>query len=128
MYSLATSQSWVYLIDNYDAIGSGYLFANLVLRQQSRVPKSKGKILSQLELIYNIWIAIYTINEVKQIEPYTGGNTKVAFLDKDGLKEIPDDVVSKFYRETIDKTSESLANRPETSDLAELLKHAYPPG
>ena len=127
LYSLVTSQPWVYPIDNYEAIGSGYLLANLLLKQQSRIAKIKGKLLSDLELAYNIWIAIYCINEIKQIEPYTGGSTKVVFLDKDGYKEIPDDMVSNFYRETINKISESLTLLPDTKELAELLKHGFPP-
>jgi hypothetical protein len=124
---MITSQPWVYPIDNYEAIGSGYLLANLLLKQQSRIAKIKGKLLSELELPYNIWIPIYCINEIKQIEPYTGGSTRVAFLDKDGFKEIPDDMVSNFYRETINKISESLTLLPDMKELAELLKHGFPP-
>jgi hypothetical protein len=65
----------------------------LVLNQQSRIPKINGKLLSDLELDYNVWVAIYCINEIKQIEPYTGGSTKIVYLDGKGLKEIPDDMV-----------------------------------
>ena len=99
----------------------------MLLSQQSRIPRIEGKMLSDLELLYNIWVAIYCINEIKQIEPYTGGNTKVVFLDKDGFKEIPDDAVSQFYKETIDKISQSVGILPDTKELAELLKHGYPP-
>jgi 20S proteasome alpha/beta subunit len=127
LYSLITSQPWVYPIDNYQAIGSGYLLANMLLNQHNRVAKIQGKRFSDLELDYSVWIAIYCINEIKQIEPYTGGSTKVVYLDKQGLKEIPDDMVSKFYSGTINKISESLGTLPETKELAELLKLAYPP-
>lgn len=119
-----TPQPWVDWIDNYQVIGSGFQLANLVLKQQSRLPKFENKKFSDLPLVFNIWVTSYAINEVKALEPNTGGNTKVALIDKDGFKEIPDDEQQKFYnniKENISKLGNRLFDEQNKIDLAGII-------
>ena len=124
---LITHDGWVYPIDNYHMIGSGYLLANLVINQQNRIPKSFGKRLADLELRYNVWIASYVINEVKAFDPYTGGNTKVVFIDTKGYNEIPDEKVTQYYNYTVQQIGSSFASPLENDkEIVNLFKSWYP--
>jgi len=124
---LITHDGWVYPIDNYHMIGSGYLLANLVINQQNRIPKSFGKRLADLELRYNVWIASYVINEVKAFDPYTGGNTKVVFIDTKGYNEIPDEKVTQYYNYTVQQIGSSFASLLENDkEIVNLFKSWYP--
>jgi 20S proteasome alpha/beta subunit len=124
---LITHDGWVYPIDNYHMIGSGYLLANLVINQQNRIPKSFGKRLADLELRYNVWIASYVINEVKTFDPYTGGNTKVVFIDTKGYNEIPDEKVTQYYNYTVQQIGSSFASLLENDkEIVNLFKSWYP--
>ena len=85
-----TPNPWLEPIEVYESIGSGQLFASLVLRQQSRAPNSQGKTLADVDLNYNIWVACYVINEIKGFDTYSGGSTKIAVIHNEGLSFIPD--------------------------------------
>lgn len=87
-------------VDNYDTIGSGASYAQLVLRQQSRAPLAIGKNLADIELNYNIWVAMLTVNEIKSVDLSTGGNTRVAVIDRDGFRELTRNIY-EWYREQI---------------------------
>lgn|GEM_PF-1286487 len=92
---------WVDPIDDYDAIGTGDLYAKLLVRQQSRVAPVG---LSEIGLNYNIWISMLTINEIKTFDSKTGGSTQVAIIDKHGFRQMKrDEVVTLYnqYREMI---------------------------
>ncbi len=54
--------------------------------------------------------AIYTINEVKSVDTYTGGNTKIVTIGQNGFIEVPDDQQIKIYKDAIQNISEYLAN------------------
>ena len=66
MYSLRFLPTpWVESLDVYETIGSGAPFAALLLKILSRTPASSGETFADIEFGYNIWLAAYTINEIK---------------------------------------------------------------
>jgi hypothetical protein len=101
---------WPSFIDNYKSIGSGAALANLLLVQQNRAPQIMGQKLSDRLLDLNTWTAIYVINEVKTLDTYTGGNTRVVTINQNGYMELPDDEQIKIYKDNDLKVSEYLAN------------------
>lgn len=121
-----TLEPWIESIDDYTTIGSGYLLANLILNQQSRFLKNTNKKLSHLSLFYNLWIASYTINEVKAIEPYTGGNTRVAFINNEGFTIMDDKQVSGFYQYTIEQMAGLFGDILKNKEIENIFKRYYP--
>jgi hypothetical protein len=61
-------EPWVEHVDVYETIGSGDMFASLLLKLHSRIPAIDNKTFADLELGYNIWIASYAINEIKEFD------------------------------------------------------------
>lgn len=116
---------YIDLVDNYQSIGSGFALANLVLTQQSRIPKIDNNELSNLPLNYNKWIAAYVINAVKAVEPYTGGNTNVVLIDKNGFNLIPDKEQQDFYNHMVSYISNEYRKRlfdnGEVKDLSKIF-------
>ncbi|MDN5846695.1 MAG: hypothetical protein L0H53_10530, partial [Candidatus Nitrosocosmicus sp.] len=105
------SDLWLDVIDNYQTIGSGSILANLVLTQQSRIPKLNNEKFSDRMVEQNIWTSIITINEVKAIEPKTGGDTKIITITKEGLTEISNEHQSEIYKNTVHNTAKILGQR-----------------
>jgi 20S proteasome alpha/beta subunit len=66
-------------IDDYATAGSGAAYAELVLKNYYRAGISVKEAIP---------IAIYTINEVKQIDPGCGGETRVAVVNEGKLREL----------------------------------------
>lgn len=71
-------------IHDYATAGSGAAYAELLLKN-SYVP--------QMKLSEAITAAVYTINEVKQIDPSCGGETKVATVAAGKIKELSGDEI-----------------------------------
>lgn len=90
--SIVHSAGLVEPIHDYATAGSGAAYAELIL---------KNYYSPNLQLKQAIPMAVYTINEVKQIDPGCGGDTRVAIIE-DGAnpKELSekdvDDVTHKF--------------------------------
>jgi proteasome alpha subunit len=99
------SDSWVDPVDDYKSIGSGFPLANLVLTQQSRYLNIGNKKFSELSLLNNSWIATIVINEVKAVEPYTGGNTNIVIIDEKGYDEIQDKKQQELYETLVNITT-----------------------
>jgi 20S proteasome alpha/beta subunit len=118
--------SWIDTVDNYQIIGSGFPLANLVIRQQNRYLNLENKKLSELPLVLNIWISTIVINEVKAVEPNTGGNTNIVIVNKDGYNEVPDKDQQEFYRDTVNIVSSELGKRfsvEKNKDLKDIFPH-----
>ena len=90
LFSLDVPNGEVDEIEDFSMKGSGSLFALLVLRQQERIVKAIKGSFSELDLGLAIWISILVINEVKNIEVFTGGDTQVIYINKDGYTQIPE--------------------------------------
>lgn len=103
-------------------IGSGRHYASLILKQQNRLFESLcGNNLSQLPLEVNIGIACHVIDEVKDYDIQTGGDTQVLIMDNEKCNEITLDKQSSNYQTMIDSLSNSLKNRP-IEDIKNILK------
>jgi hypothetical protein len=66
-------------VEVFETIGSGAPFANLLLKIHSRAPASDGLTFANVGLGYSLWIASYTINEIKEFDTYSGGTTTSGF-------------------------------------------------
>jgi hypothetical protein len=60
--------------------------------------------------MYNLWVASYAINEIKDFDSYTGGSTKVAVLYDQGFKELAEEKVLEFYNQAVDSFSGEIRN------------------
>jgi 20S proteasome alpha/beta subunit len=115
-------------IEVYDAVGSGDLLAALVLKQQSRPINSVGKTLADTPLKFNEFIGSYVINEIKDFDTFTGGSTKVAVIDNEGFREIPDDEVSKKYSLMVDQLSNFFSSVLDKNNptIKKIFKDIFP--
>jgi 20S proteasome alpha/beta subunit len=104
---------WVDPIEEYDAIGSGDVYAKLLVRQQKRVVPSE---LSTVDKNYNVWICMLTINEIKTFDAKTGGNTQVVIIDKDGFKQLSRDDTRNLYNEYRDVIATELSKKVGISE------------
>lgn len=102
-------------IGDYDAIGSGAAIAEYIL---SRLWHKNLKIGEAIKLV------IYVIEEVKKIDPYCGGLTRISLLDKDGAKTFDDAYImteaNKILRIDKDLTDfwSQLVFKPEKINLS----------
>lgn len=119
---------WVEPLDAYGTTGTGSLFASLVLKQQSRAPAIDNKTLADLELGYNLWIASYVINEIKDFDSYSGGSTKVAAVHNNGFNEIPDEKVLQFYNQAVSGFSNAIKNSFGLEIRKNTIKKLFPKG
>jgi 20S proteasome alpha/beta subunit len=83
--SIVHSVGLVEPIHDYATAGSGAAYAELILKNYYR---------EDLKLSEAVPIAIYTVNEVKQIDPGCGGDTKVAIVeDGKGIRMLSNEEV-----------------------------------
>ena len=66
------------------------------MRQQSR---AKPAMNIPDSISYQIWTIMLAINEIKSIEPKTGGATQVMIIGKDGVRLLNRDEVIRLYDE-----------------------------
>ena len=90
------------------------------------VPNYDNKTLSDLPIGYNVWIASYTINEIKEFDTYSGGSTKVVVINKDGFNPIPDDKVLQYYNQGVDSISEAFSKALNDTEAKGLFKGIFP--
>lgn len=93
--SIVHSVGLVEPIDDYATGGSGAAYAELILKNYYR---------NDIKVNEAIPIAIYTIDEVKRIDPSCGGETRVAVVVEGQLKELPE----KEIRDIAQRTQEPL--------------------
>lgn len=121
---------WVRPIRIYDSIGSGQLFASLVLRQQSRPPASDNKTFSDLPLKYNLWVACLTLAEIKSFDKQSGGSTKVALVTENDVILPPDDKIKEFYNTVVASISSTyggvLAVNGNIQETERILRDIFP--
>jgi 20S proteasome alpha/beta subunit len=99
---------WVDPIEEYDAIGSGDVYAKLLVRQQRRaIPFGRSDTLD-----YNAWVCMLAINEIKTIDVNTGGNIQIASLDKEhGFRQLSRDDARNLYNEYRDIIATELSKK-----------------
>jgi 20S proteasome alpha/beta subunit len=113
---------WVFPVEEYEAIGSGELYAKLLLRQQMRViPYGSSGTLD-----YNAWIGMLTINEIKTFDTKTGGNTQVAKIDKDGFRPLSRDEAKSLYNEYREIIATKLSQKLEITKERALALYPEP--
>jgi 20S proteasome alpha/beta subunit len=126
LFSLDVPNGEVDEVEDFSMMGSGSLFALLVLRQQERIVKATKKSFSELDLGLALWIGVLVINEVKNIEIFTGGDTKVIYINKDGYNQIPEDNIKENYKKVIDWLSKTLGEKLQDNEIEAKIKEFYP--
>lgn len=81
---------------DYDAIGTGELYAKLLMRQHNRSHPSG---LSAITINNNKFSAVLTINEIKTFDTYSGGSTQLGLLDKDDFRIWSNKEVRDYYND-----------------------------
>jgi 20S proteasome alpha/beta subunit len=94
---LLNSDPWVSTIDDYEILGSGSSFAELVMRQFNRAFAPSEITISDLPYGLAMGFITHVINEVKEIDIASGGLTQVAIIDKTGFREIPQREITEKY-------------------------------
>jgi proteasome beta subunit len=106
-------------VNDYRALGSGAKFATFIIKQQNRICA-----LDKLNI--NVGIASYTIKETKDIDLYSGLNTQVVIIDKNGYKEITQEEQEEYYNKMIDNTYNLLYEQTSEGNKLENLKRIFP--
>ncbi len=119
---------YLYKVNNdYTSKGSGSTYARLVLTQQDRLYSTINRKLSDLSTENNVGIAVYIINEVKQMDVETGGKTQVAIVDHDGYRELSYDEQTKCHQmmtaNLFSSLNEYFSNKDKTS---KIIKYLFP--
>jgi 20S proteasome alpha/beta subunit len=112
-----------YMINSdFETIGSGSNLAYLVLSQQTRIYSLNNNRLSELPLKICIGVALYTISEVKDIDPLSGKDTVIAVIDKDEFREIPPKEHALYYDAMIEGLSKSITDLSNNRKMKEIVK------
>lgn len=119
---------YIYKVNrDYVSIGSGSNYARLVLKQQDRFYAAINKNLSDLTTENNVGIASYVINEVKQLDLETGGETQIAVINHDGYRELSHGDQTKCHQIMIDNLFSSLQENFSNSEKArEFISDLFP--
>ena len=111
----------------YYTIGSGGHYASLVLKQQNRLFESLGNNLFQLPIEVNIGIACYVIGEVKNFDLYTGGETQISIINKNGYELISMEKQGECYDKMINNLIDSMdKNLSSQENIKTVLKKILP--
>ncbi|MGC1932277.1 MAG: hypothetical protein WA667_25170, partial [Candidatus Nitrosopolaris sp.] len=96
---LIKENGMVYPKNEHVVIGSGGDLARLVIKQFNRSMAVAGVVLHDLSVEDALPISCYIINEVKESDSQSGGETKVVIVDSKGVKALSRDDVQKNYDE-----------------------------
>jgi 20S proteasome alpha/beta subunit len=89
-------------INDYTSVGSGSVYAHLLLKTQFRVMTTVAQQpISSIPLKFLLWVVTYVINEIKETYTYSGGHTDISIINKDGYLNISKDTILKHYDEGI---------------------------
>jgi 20S proteasome alpha/beta subunit len=96
---LLKENGMVYPKNEHTVIGSGSDLARLVIKQLNRSMAVAGGSLHKLPVEDAVKVSCYIINEVKESDSQSGGETKVVVVDSKGVKALSRDEVQKNYDE-----------------------------
>jgi len=122
---LLKDDGFVSRIENYAAIGSGTDLAKLVLDMQSRAPASQQKILADLPVEMNWFTACVTVNEVKNFDGQSGGDTRIAIIRKNGLVKLSNVVITRAYEWYVEQISTAFSKGLRNSEVKKMIKSFY---
>jgi 20S proteasome alpha/beta subunit len=124
---LLSSDPWIEPIIDYETIGSGAPFANLMLQQLNRGLNSMNKSFHDLPLMFCALYATYIINDVKTVDIRSGGSTKVSVINKNGFTEIPDNILKQLYDEFLGAMSGAFSKLIEDPRISrKAIKDIFP--
>lgn len=124
---LLRPDGWVNPIDEYETIGSGAPFADLMLKQINRSLTVANMTLSSLNVRDAIMFSSYIINEVKTSDRYSGGLTRIGVVDINGFRQLPESEVISNYNEFLDIITKGLgASLVGSVGGGDKLKRMFP--
>jgi 20S proteasome alpha/beta subunit len=94
---LLKENGMVYLKNEHVVIGSGGDLARLVIKQVNRNLTIVGGALHMMLVEEVLPISCYIINEVKESDSHSGGETKVVVINSEGAKELSLNDVQENY-------------------------------
>lgn len=114
-------------LEPFETVGSGGHYTSLILNQLNRIYDSMGNVLSELRYETNIGIACYVINEVKNFDLFSGGDTQIVVIDKNGYNQISIDRQADYYEKMIENLSDSLSKELSSNgNIKKILRKIYP--
>ena len=122
---LLRENGMVYPKNEYTVIGSGGDLARLVIKMLNRSMTIAGGSLHLLPVEDAISVSCYIINEVKESDSQSGGDTKVVVVDSKGVKELSRQEVQLNYDKFLGMMSMALAS---TGLSPEDIKKFWPRG
>lgn len=93
---LAKKNGIVYPENEHIVIGSGGDLARLVIKQLNRSIAILGYQLHTVPVHDVVKISCYIINEVKESDSQSGGQTKVVVIDSNGVRELSPEVKKNY--------------------------------
>lgn len=96
---LIKNNAMVYPKYEYQAIGSGGDLARVVIKQLNRSMDIVGGSLHKMSAAGVVKAACYIINEVKDSDSQSGGQTRVVMIDSNGVRELSPEEVRQNYDE-----------------------------
>ena len=115
----------VYLVeDDYDSIGTGGLYAQLLMRQHLRA-NPVG--LSTNSMEYNKWYALLIINEIKSFDADSGGSTQLALLDKNDFSILSTQEVRDYYIQKRESTARNTMEQQRQFGISYERIYSYFP-
>ncbi len=113
---------FLYKVNNdYVSIGSGATYARLVIAQQDRLYSTINMKLSDLSTETIVGIVGYILNEVKQLDLETGGETQVAIVNHDGFRILSHNEQMKCHQIMTDNLFSSLNEYFSNKDKASKI-------
>jgi 20S proteasome alpha/beta subunit len=104
---------WVEPIEDYETVGSGAPFADLLMKQLVRQVEVAGDTWKDVTVDVAIKFVSYYMNEIKTTDIGSGGSTRVSLLDQNGLHDLTNDEISKHHQEFIERLTKGLSQIPE---------------
>ena len=105
-------------------IGSGGDLARLVIKQLNRSMVIAGGSLHNMSVEGALPMCCYIINEVKESDSYSGGETKVVVVNFEGAKELSLNEVQENYDKFLSVMADAYAS---IGISAEDIKKMWPP-
>jgi 20S proteasome alpha/beta subunit len=125
---LLKNNMMVYPKNEYEVIGSGGDLARLVIKQINRSIAIVKLSLPKLPIEHAAVLSSYIINEVKESDSQSGGETKVVVINSNGVKELPSDEVQKNYNTFLEVIAKGFAPIFEGELSEEQIKKAWAKG
>jgi len=125
---LLSNDPWIEPIMEYETIGSGAPFADLLLKQIQRSFSIANRNFRDMDIEIMLAYSCYVINEVKTVDIQSGGQTRIGIITNKGYADLTEEQISKIYQHYVGVVSHAFTKAIDDPNItAEMLKDVYPP-